>query len=219
MNPFPDDIFTEPENVDPDTLANLGPLARLAGVWEGRKGIDLNPKAEGPERRTYIERIEMQPIDPQANGPQLLYGLRYHIHINTAEEDITFHDQVGYWSWEPATGLVMQSLTIPRGQSVLAGGAAKPDGNGLIVSARRGDTEYGIVSTAFLEYAFRTDSYALDITFNADGSWSYISDTMLTVRGQAEPFRHRDRNTLVKVAEPTPNPLALIVAGKAPEPA
>ena len=219
MNPFPDDIFTEPEDVDPDTLANLGPLARLAGVWEGRKGIDLNPKAEGPERREYLERIEMQPIDPQANGPQLLRGLRYHIHINTPEEDITFHDQVGYWLWDPETGLVMQSLTIPRGQAVLAGGGAKPDGSGLIVSARRGDTEYGIVSTAFLEYAFRTDSYTLDVTFNADGSWSYISDTMLTVRGQAEPFRHRDRNTLVKVGDPTPNPLALIVAGKASEPA
>ena len=219
MTPFPDDIFTEPEDVDPDTLANLGPLARLAGVWEGRKGIDLNPKAEGPERREYLERIEMQPIDPQANGPQLLRGLRYHIHINTPEEDITFHDQVGYWLWDAETDLVMQSLTIPRGQAVLAGGAAKPDGSGLIVSARRGDTEYGIVSTAFLEYAFRTDSYTLDVTFNADGSWSYISDTMLTVRGQAEPFRHRDRNTLVKVGEPTPNPLALIVAGKASEPA
>jgi hypothetical protein len=219
MNPFPDDIFTEPEDVDPDTLANLGPLARLAGVWEGRKGIDLNPKAEGPERREYLERIEMQPIDPQANGPQLLRGLRYHIHINTPEEDITFHDQVGYWLWDAETDLVMQSLTIPRGQAVLAGGAAKPDGSGLIVSARRGDTEYGIVSTAFLEYAFRTDSYTLDVTFNADGSWSYISDTMLTVRGQAEPFRHRDRNTLVKVGDPTPNPLALIVAGKASEPA
>jgi len=219
MNPFPDDIFTEPEDVDPDTLANLGPLARLAGVWEGRKGIDLNPKAEGPERREYLERIEMQPIDPQANGPQLLRDLRYHIHINTPEEDITFHDQVGYWLWDAETDLVMQSLTIPRGQAVLAGGAAKPDGSGLIVSARRGDTEYGIVSTAFLEYAFRTDSYTLDVTFNADGSWSYISDTMLTVRGQAEPFRHRDRNTLVKVGDPTPNPLALIVAGKASEPA
>ena len=51
MTDFPDDIFTEPEDVDPDTLANLGPLARLAGVWEGRKGVDINPKAEGPERR------------------------------------------------------------------------------------------------------------------------------------------------------------------------
>ncbi len=212
MNPFPDDIFTEPEDVDPDTLANLGPLRRLAGVWEGKKGVDLNPKADGPERRVYLERIEMQPIDPQANGPQLLYGLRYHIHINTEEEDITFHDQVGYWLWDAATGLIMQTLAIPRGQVALAGGKANPDGTGLVVSARRGETEYGIASTAFLEYAFRTDSYELTVTFNADGSWSYVSDTMLSVRGQAEPFRHRDRNTLVKVAGPTPNPLALIRA-------
>jgi hypothetical protein len=215
VNPFPDDIFTEPEDVDPDTLANLGPLTRLAGSWEGRKGIDLNPKADGPERREFIERIEMIPIDPQANGPQLLRGLRYHIHINTEEEDITFHDQVGYWLWEETTGLVMQTLGIPRGQSLLAGGAAKPDGRGLKVSARRGSTEYGITSTAFLEHAFRTDSYDLDITFNADGSWSYVSDTMLAVRGQEKPFRHRDVNTLFKIADPEPNPLALIVAGKA----
>lgn len=212
MNPFPDDIFTEPEDVDPDTLANLGPLRRLAGVWEGRKGIDVNPKADGPERRAYIERIEMQPIDPQTNGPQLLYGLRYHVHINTEEEDITFHDQVGYWLWEPASGLIMQTVAIPRGQVALAGGRATADGAGLTVAARRGETEFGIASTAFLEYAFRTDSYELAVTFNADGSWSYVSDTMLNVRGQAEPFRHRDRNTLTKVAEPTPNPLALIRA-------
>jgi hypothetical protein len=212
---FPEDIFTEPEDVDPNTLANLGPLTRLAGIWEGRKGVDLNPKADGPERRAYLERIEMQPIDPQANGPQLLYGLRYHVHINTEEEAITFHDQVGYWLWEPATGLIMQSLTIPRGQAVLAGGEALADGSGLVVRARRGDPAYGIVSTPFLEHAFRTDSFELTVTFNADGTWSYVSDTMLAVRGQAEPFRHRDRNTLTKVAEPTPNPLALIVAGAA----
>ncbi|MDO9431611.1 MAG: heme-binding beta-barrel domain-containing protein, partial [Phenylobacterium sp.] len=104
MITFPDDIFTEPQDVDPDTLANLGPLARLAGVWEGRKGVDLNPKADGPERRDYLERIEMQPIDPQANGPQLFYGLSYHVHIVASDEDSTFHDQVGYWLWEPATG-------------------------------------------------------------------------------------------------------------------
>lgn len=211
MNPFPDDIFTE-QDADANTLDNLGPLRRLAGTWEGRKGIDLNPKADGPERREYLERIVMEPIDAQSNGPQLLYGLRYHLHINTEEEDITFHDQVGYWLWEPATGLVMQSLTIPRGQVVLAGGAVKADGSGLVVSATRGATDYGICSTTFLEWAFRTDSYSLEVTFNADGSWSYVSDTMLSVRGQAEPFRHRDRNTLHKVAEPQPNPLAVIRA-------
>ena len=213
MNPFPEDIFTEPENVDPDTLANLGPLRRLAGVWQGTKGIDLNPKADGPERRVFLERIEMHPIDPQANGPQLFYGLRYHVHINTAEEAITFHDQVGYWLWEPATGLVLQSLTIPRGQTALASGQAKPDDRSLVVSATRGQLNYGICSTDFLEYAFRTDSYRLEITFNADGGWSYVSDTMLAVRGRAEPFRHRDVNTLAKVGEPQPNPLLLRLQG------
>ena len=85
MNPFPEDIFTEPENVDPDTLANLGPLRRLAGTWRGKIGKGVNPKAEGPEHRDYYETIDLQPIDPQANGPQLFYGLRYHIHINTPE--------------------------------------------------------------------------------------------------------------------------------------
>lgn len=215
MLDYGDDIFTETEDVDPDTLANLGPLRRLAGIWEGRRGIDLNPKAEGPERREFIERIEMQPIDPQSNGPQLLYGLRYHVHIVASDEETTFHDQVGYWLWEPRTGLIMQSLTIPRGQTALARGQGKPDDAKIVVRADRGGPGYGICSTDFLEMAFRTDAYELTVTFNDDGSWSYVSDTMLMVRGRPEPFRHQDRNTLQKVAEPTPNPLARIELQKA----
>jgi hypothetical protein len=211
MNPFPADVYTEPANVDPDTLANLGPLRRLAGSWQAPKGIDVNPKAEGPEQRHYIERIDFQPIDPQANGPQLFYGLRYHIHINTAEEDITFHDQVGYWLWEPATGLVLQTVAIPRGQVALAKGQAAPDDDRLLLVAERGATENGICSTAFLEYAFRTDRYQIEILFNADGSWSYVSETTLTVHGRPEPFVHRDRNTLLRVGEAAPNPLQQIV--------
>jgi len=214
MGAFPDDIFTEPADVDPDTLANLGPLRAMAGIWEGEKGVDLNPKADGPERRIFQERIELQPIDPQANGPQLFYGLRYHIHINTLEEDATFHDQVGYWLWEPATGLVLQTVAIPRGQVAVAAGHAAPDATRFELKAERGQTEYGICSTAFLEWAFRTDSYSIEVTINPDSSWSYLSDTMLQVRGRPEPFRHRDRNTLVKVAEPTPNPLFQIVSKK-----
>lgn len=206
MPAFPEDIFTEPSDVDPDTLANLGPLARLAGVWEGRMGVDLAPKADGPEQRTFIERAVYQPIDPQANGPQLFYGLRYHLHINTEEEAITFHDQTGYWLYEPATGMILQTLAIPRGQSLLAMGREVGDGR-IVVEAARGSTENGITSTAFLEYAFRTDAYRLELSFNPDGSYSYVSDTTLIVRGRSEPFLHRDRNTLVKVAEVEPNPL------------
>jgi hypothetical protein len=203
---FPEDIFTEPD-IDPDTLANLGPLRPLAGVWEGMQGLDLNPKAAGPERRAFFERIEMQPIDPQPNGPQLFYGLRYHIDIQTHEEATTFHDQVGFWLYEPATGLILQTLAIPRGQVALAAGRAAPGAKSLQVKAVRGQTENGICSTAFLERAFRTDDYTLDITFNDDGTWSYVADTTLMVRGRAEPFRHIDRNTLTKVGEPKPNRL------------
>ena len=204
---IPDDIFTEPEDVSPDTLANLGPLRRLAGVWQSDQGVDVSPKAEGPERRAFRELIQMEPIDPQANGPQLLYGLRYHIHINTPEEAITFHDQVGYWLWEPATGLIMQSIAIPRGQVVLAGGKAAPDGKSIAVEARRGDTRFGICSTGFLEEAFRTDYYRIDITFNDDGSWTYLTRVDLAVRGREPAFDHRDTNTLRRVSLPLPNPL------------
>ena len=210
MLPVPADIFTEPSDVSPDGLANLGPLRRLAGVWQADKGVDVNPKAAGPDRRVFREHIRMDPIDPQTNGPQLFYGLRYHIHINTSEEDITFHDQVGYWLWEPATGLVLQTLTIPRGQVAIAAGHATADATELVLTAQRGQTEYGICSTTFLEWAFRTESYRIEVVFNPDGSWSYVLDTMLAVRGREELFLHRDRNTLIKVAEPTPNPLALI---------
>jgi hypothetical protein len=207
MTSIPDDIFTEPDNVSDDTLANLGPLRRLAGTWEGRKGVDLNPKAAGPERREFVERIALQPIDAQANGPQLFYGLRYHTRILATDEDPTFHDQVGYWLWEPATGLVLQSLAIPRGQVALAAGHAEPGDDTLVLTAARGQTEYGICSTTFLEEAFRTDSYRIEVTFNPDGSWSYVLDTMLAVHGRDGLFRHRDVNTLMKVAEPKVNPV------------
>ena len=203
----PPDIFAEPD-IDPDTLANLGPLRGLAGVWEGEKGHDVNPKADGPERSNFIERIELQPIDAQANGPQLFYGLRYHTHILRPPEAITFHDQVGYWLWEPATGLIMQTLAIPRGQTALASGHAAADATSFRLTATRGQTDYGISSTTFLEEAFRTDSYEIEVTYLPDGRWKYFETTMLIVQGQGA-FRHEDSNTLTKVGEPTPNPFLL----------
>jgi len=208
MSDFPKDIFTEPADIDVDTLANLGPLRGMAGIWEGTKGLDTNPKAAGPLQQVYVERIELQPIDPQANGPQLFYGLRYWTHIVKPGEVETYHDQVGYWLWEPATGTVVHTLAIPRAQVALAAGKSSADATSFEVSATRGATDYGICSTPFLEYAFRTDSFRMKITINPDGTWSYFEDTVLIVRGQDQPFHHTDRNTLARVAPPTPNPLA-----------
>jgi len=66
----------------------------------------------------------------------------------------------------------MQTVAIPRGQVLLAGGTAKPGDRRIAVEARRGDTRFGICSTPFLDEAFRTDFYRLEIAFNDDGSWT-----------------------------------------------
>ena len=55
MTAFPADIYTEPSNLDGQTLANLGPLRRMAGLWRGEKGVDVKPKAQGPKTQVYVE--------------------------------------------------------------------------------------------------------------------------------------------------------------------
>ncbi len=54
MYHYPADIYTEPEPA-PDTLANLGPLTGMAGIWTSADGMDVNPKADGPEHQPYID--------------------------------------------------------------------------------------------------------------------------------------------------------------------
>ena len=208
MSDFPKDIYTEPRDVDVHTLRNLGPLTGMAGIWQGQRGLDVKPKAEGPKKQAFVERIELQPIDPQTNGPQLLYGLRYHTHVTKPDQVKTYHDQVGYWLWEPATGTVTHTLTIPRGQTAMAVGQASADATSFELVATRGLTTWGICSNPFLEHAFRTDEFRIKVTINADGTWSYEEDNVLVIPGVAEPFHHTDRNTLTRIGAPTPNPLA-----------
>lgn len=205
-DPWPDDIYTEP-NADPDTLANLGPLRPMAGVWTTDAGVDEHPAAEGSETNQYVERIDLQPIDPQTNGPQLFYGLRYHTHIVKPGAVETFHDQVGYWLWEPATKTVILTLTIPRAQVAMAGGTAEPDAGEFELRAERGSTTFGICSGPFLERAFLTKEFRIRVTIHPDGRWSYDQVTELAIRGGDQLFHHRDRATLRKIAEPSPNPL------------
>jgi len=209
----PKDIYAEPEP-DVDTLATLGPLTGMAGVWTSAGGHDVNPKADGPEKDAYVEHYALQPIDAQTSGPQLFYGLRYHTHIVKSDEVETFHDQVGYWLWEPATGTVILTLSIPRAKTAMAVDHAAADARAFRLEAVRGSETNGIVSNPFLEYAFRTGSYTIAVAINDDGTWSYEQETVLIISGNAEPFRHADGNTLHRVTEPTPNPTAQAAAAR-----
>jgi len=208
MADFPDDIYTEPANQDGDTLRNLGPLRGLAGIWEGTRGVDVKPKADGPRTQVYVERYEAHPIDPQTNGPQLFYGLRYHTFITKPGLTKMYHDQVGHWLWEPATGAILHTLSIPRGQVAMASGFATADATSFELVATRGTEVYGICSNPFLEHAFQTVEFRIKVTTHPDGRWSYDQDTVMRIRGRDEPFHHTDRNTLTRIGEAMRNPLA-----------
>lgn len=213
------DIYTEADS-DEDTLANLGPLRALAGTWSSVMGVDLHPVGPGSditgtlinddEQNVFEERYELHPIDPQTNGPQLFYGLRYHTHIVKPGEVETFHDQVGYWLWEPAAHTIVHMLAIPRGQVVLAAGVAAPEATTFEVSAALGSETYGILSNPFLNRAFQTVNFRMLVTVNSDGTWSYEEHTQMRVPGREGLVDHVDRNTLKRIADPMPNPVAAL---------
>jgi len=207
MPDYGTDIYTEAVS-DPDTLGQLGPLRAMAGVWEGTKGNDEHPVLGGTERDAFVERYELQPIDAQTNGPQLFYGLRYHTHIVKPGDVETFHDQVGYWLWEPAAETVTLTLAIPRAQVLLAAGPATADATEFELTAARGSTVHGIMSNPFLDESFRTVSYRIHVWINGDGTWSYEEEGVMEIPDRDQPFHHIYRNTLTRVAPPTPNPLA-----------
>jgi hypothetical protein len=217
------DIFTEAEG-DDDTLANLGPLGPLAGVWSSVDGADAHPVGPGSditgpveggnEHNTYVERYELQPIDRQTNGPQLFYGLRYHTHIVKPGEVETFHDQVGYWLWEPAANQILHTLAIPRGQVLLAAGTADADATEFEVEATLGSETCGILSNPFLDAAFRTVGFHMRVTVNNDGTWSYEEHTRIQMPDREGLVDHVDRNTLTRIGAPAPNPLASSPGGR-----
>jgi len=90
----------------------------------------------------------------------------------------------------------------------MASGEADAEAKEFELVATHGSEHFGIRSSPFLDYAFKTIEFRIKVTINPDSTWSYDEDTVLMIKGKAEPFHHRDRNTLTKIAEPIPNPLA-----------
>ena len=67
---------------------------------------------------------------------------------------------------------------------------------------------YGILSNPFLDRASSTVSFRMRVTVNDDGTWSYEEHTLMRIPDREGLVDHVDRNTLERIGEPIPNPLA-----------
>jgi hypothetical protein len=186
--------------------ADLGPLASLAGTWEGSDGVDVAfSNALGDTLDTpYRERVVLSPFGPVDNGAQCLYGLDYRMAAwrTAVEEADPFHTEVGYWLWDAAAGQVMRCFMVPRGSTLIAGGPAAADATSFTLQAEVGSESYGILSNLYLAAQARTTLYQCRIDVHDDGSWSYDETTTVELaKRPGEPLAHTDRNTLHRVAD------------------
>ncbi|MFT5208117.1 MAG: hypothetical protein ACI9CF_001886 [Candidatus Omnitrophota bacterium] len=177
---------------------DYGPLACLIGMWRGDKGLDIAPEPDGQEVNPYHETILFEAIGDVTNAEkQVLTGLRYHQVVTRQSTGLVFHNETGYWMWDAKTGIVFQTLTIPRGVSLVAGGPYQPNEAGdttiLEVKAASGDSDWGIVEAPFMRSKATTKSFEHRIEVDGN-TMAYTESTVVDIYGKT--FNHTDENSL-----------------------
>lgn len=174
-----------------------GPLAAIIGTWQGESGMDIAPESDGIEENPYYETLVCEAAGDLKNAEsQQLWTFRYRQEVRRKSNHEVFHDQVGYWIWNPAQQLVIQTLTIPPAVCVLAGGKATETAEGAIqieVSASLDDPHWNILQSPFMAENAKTTAYRHSITVKGD-ILGYTESTMLNIYGKE--FDHTDGNTL-----------------------
>ena len=184
--------------------SELGPLGWLQGIWEGERGSDIAPSDKPetdrqPVTSHYRERMVFEPTGRVDNHQQKMWGLRYSTRAWRVGHPDPFHEELGYWLYEPASGLIVRCFMPPRGMTIMAGGKAAPDARKFNLEARAGDEVFGICSSPFLTAEFKTVRYALEVEVPDDHTLRYESHVIMKMKGREQPFDHVDANTLTRV--------------------
>jgi hypothetical protein len=178
---------------------DYGPLAGLIGVWNGNSGMDIAPEPDADEHNPYYETITYEAAGDVTNAEeQTLSIVRYHQVVKRQSNDKVFHDQVGYWLWDPATGTVIQTLTIPRAVTLLAGGSASEEGDEVIleVAASVDDPDWTIAQAPFMRSKATTTGYQMRMSICGD-TMRYKQTTVLEIYGKHD-YPHTDENSLTR---------------------
>jgi len=181
---------------------NYGPLAALIGTWTGDKGTDIAPEPNGEENNPYFEAMTFEAIGDVTNaGAQTLAVLLCTQIVKRQESGDTFHHQVGYWSWDAATGAVTHSFSIPRGVSIVACGKvldeedSDPNIPEIEVLAEDGGFHGGIVQSPFMKNNAKTTAFEQKLTLDGD-TLHYTQTILLDI--YRKTFEHTDSNTLIR---------------------
>lgn len=178
---------------------DYGPLAALIGTWEGDNGMDISPEPDGQEDSAYFETITYEAGGDLSNAKtQRLSIVPYVQIVRRKSNGEVFHHQTGYYLYDPADGTVMQSLVIPRGVCVLAGGKGTVSGDTTTIEvvATAGKLDWGILQSPFMEKNAKTMKFTHHTVVKGN-MLTYTESTILDIYGKT--FDHGDSNTLKRV--------------------
>ena len=177
---------------------DYGPLSYLAGSWSGDKGLDVAPEPDGEESSAYYENVLFEPSGIVANAEaQNMAVLRYHTVVSRQSNGEVYHNETGYWLWDAEQQLILQTLTIPRGVCLVAGGSheLQPDGVLIRVHAAQSDANWPIIEPPFMRDNASTLSFNRSITVSG-ATLRYEQTTVVDIYGKR--FDHTDENTLTR---------------------
>jgi len=178
---------------------DYGPLAQLVGRWSGDKGLDISPGAATEKQTAFSEIVMFEAIGTIINsGRQRLSALHYHLEVARLGTDDIFHNESGYWLWDAENEVAIQTLTIPRGVALVAGGRVTSDANRIEVVAASDNLDFGIVQSPFMRENAKTVSFRHSIEGDGE-TMRYEECTVLEIYGRR--FNHTDANTLSRTQE------------------
>lgn len=188
-----------------DGMAKIdyGPLTGLIGTWTGQNGMDVAPEPDGAEKSPFVDSIVFSEVGDVTNAEsQCLSALCYEQIVRRKSNNEVFHHERGYWMWDPETRIVMQSFCIPRGVTVLAGGAydGEMDEHGRVilnVRAALDNTDWRIIQSPFMQEKARTTAFSHRVAVGND-TLNYFEMTIVDIYGKT--FEHTDENELVRIA-------------------
>lgn len=181
-------------------LVDYGPLAVLLGTWKGQVGEDVAPNRGSSEENDYNETLIFKAVGDVENAEdQVLSIVQYEQIVRKKVNDVVFHRQTGFWTWDDRTKIVCNGFTIPRRVAVLAGGTIKQRGNETIftVTAKKNDPDWGIIEAGFMKNHASTTSFSQTIVVNGD-RLNYSQSTLVNIYGEKN-FEHTDQNELVRM--------------------